>query len=560
MSLTDQIKNLISGEAVDDPVVLETYSRDASIFKVKPQVIVFPKDSKDISQLVQFCSQNTGISLTPRAAATCMSGGAINDSIILDMTKYFNKVISVSEERAVTRPGVYYRDFERETIKKGVILPCYTSSRELCTVGGMMGNNSAGEKSLTYGQTEKYVRRLKAVLADGNEYEFYPLSKTDLDKKCSQDNFEGRLYKSVSDLVFSNIQIIRDAEPKVSKNSTGYYLWKVWDGTTFDMTKLLVGSQGTLGIVTEIEFELVKPKQYTAMLEIELTNLDNLDKVVDKVLEYQPESFECFDDATLRTSLKYLPDIEREFKRIHGLAVFYKFFPYFIEMLMGSLPKLVLIAEFTGDNPDSPVEQAKKAHEGLSGFGVTSRVVPSNDEEKYWIVRRNSFNVLRHHSGNKLRTAPFIDDIIVNPSTLPQFLPKLKAILNQYKGKIIYTIAGHIGNGNFHIIPLMDFSNPKVVAIIPELSRRVFELVLEFKGSIAAEHNDGMVRGVYLEKQYGNRVVELFKQVKTIFDPKNIFNPHKKADASNEFNENHIDRALTFKKVEDYSNQTTAQK
>lgn len=553
MGIVDEIKPLIEGEAVDAPEVLEAYSKDASIFKIKPEVVVFPKDAGDISSLVQYCTGHPGTSITPRAAATCMSGGAINDSIILDMTKYFNRIISVSDSSAVTQPGVFYRDFEKETLKRGVILPCYTSSREICTVGGMVGNNSAGEKSLSFGQTEKYVAKLKIILADGNEYEVYSLNKNELDKKCSQNNFEGQLYKKISALIFSNIEEIKKAEPAVSKNSTGYYLWKVWDGVNFDLTKLLTGSQGTLGIITEIEFKLVKPQTNTAMLEIEMDKLDDLDKVVNKVLEFKPESFECFDDATLKTSLKFLPDIEKEFKKIHGLAVYYKFFPEFVEMLMGDLPKLVLIAEFTGNNPDLPFEQAQKARVALDGFSLKSRVVTSNEEEKYWIIRRNSFNILRHHSGNKLRTAPFIDDIIVNPSSLPQFLPKLRAILNEYKGKIIYTIAGHIGNGNFHIIPLMDLSDPKIAAIIPQLSQKVFDLVLEFKGSIAAEHNDGMVRGIYLEKQYGAKMLALFKHVKAIFDPKNIFNPHKKTDASIEFNNSHIDSALTFKKVEDYA-------
>jgi FAD/FMN-containing dehydrogenase len=554
MGTADQIKSLIKGEIVDDPEVLETYSKDASIYKVKPQAVIFPIDSGDISKLVEFCSSNPGFSLTPRAAATCMSGGAINDSLILDMTRHFNKVISVTEVSAVTQPGVFYRDFEKETLKKGVILPCYTSSRELNTVGGMVGNNSAGEKSLSYGQTERYVSKLKVILSDGKEYEFYPITKEQLSKKIEQTDFEGSLYKQISELIFKNQEVIEKSKPKTSKNSTGYYLWNVWNGSTFDMTKLIVGSQGTLGIVTQIEFKLVKPKTNTAMLEIEMPNLDNLDGIVSKVLEFLPESFECFDDATLKTSLKYLPDIEKEFKKIHGLAVYYRFFPEFMEMLMGQLPKLVLIAEFTSENPESPKEQAEKAQQALANFKIKTRVVLSNEEEKYWIIRRNSFNILRHHSGNKLRTAPFIDDIIVNPSDLPTFLPKLKTILDKYKGKIIYTIAGHIGNGNFHIIPLMDLSDPEAVKVIPELSKEVFSLVIERKGSIAAEHNDGMVRGIYLEQMYGPEILGLFKQVKNIFDPKNIFNPHKKTDASEEFNNIHIDSALTFKKVEDYLN------
>src|SRR3989344_3021443 len=164
MSVADQIRPLIAGETIDDPEVLETYSKDASIFKVTPKLVVFPKDSKDICSMVAFCSQNSGFSLTPRAAGTCMSGGAINDSLILDMTKYFNKIISVSENSATAQPGVFYRDFEKETLKKGVLLPCYTSSRELNTVGGMAGNNSAGEKSLFLAQTERYASEGKRIL------------------------------------------------------------------------------------------------------------------------------------------------------------------------------------------------------------------------------------------------------------------------------------------------------------------------------------------------------------------------------------------------------------
>jgi FAD/FMN-containing dehydrogenase len=316
--LSDSLKSVVKGDVLTDEATLTAFSKDASIFAIKPQVVVAPKDADDLKALVKFINQDPSqkLSLTPRSAGTCMSGGAINDSITLDMLKYFNQVVFVGDDYAITQPGVFYRDFEKHTLEKNLLLPCYTSSRELNTVGGMVGNNSAGEKSLNYGQTERYVRRLKMVCSDGNEYEFKPLSKADLDQKMQQPDFEGDLYRKIYNLVAQNYELIQAKKPITSKNSTGYGLWNVFKDGIFDMTKVITGSQGTLGVVTEIEFQLSKPKTHTAMLEIELKNLDKLDQIVLEVLKFTPESFECFDDQTLMYATKFLGDIIKDFKKL----------------------------------------------------------------------------------------------------------------------------------------------------------------------------------------------------------------------------------------------------
>lgn len=545
MPLKEEIKRVIKGDVIDDPESLETFSKDASIFVLKPTLIIAPKDSEDIEKVVQFINDHPelNLTLTPRAAGTCMSGGPLSESIVLDMTKYLDKVIKVGDDSATTEPGVYYRNFEKETLKKDLLLPCYTSSRELNTVGGMVGNNSAGEKTLSYGQTERWIKELKVVFADGKEYLVKPLSKAELEHKIKEDSFEGNIYRQIWNLIERNWDLIKKHEPQTSKNSTGYYLWNVWDPETkiFDLNKLIVGSQGTLGVVSEITFKLIKPKTARAMLEIELGSLDQLDKVVNDVLEYKPESFECFDNQTIKFSYKFIPDFKKDFKKHNSDPTQLKLLPGFMGALFRRLPKIVLIAEFTGDTESEVTEQATKANESLKKFSkITTRVVASNDEEKYWILRRDSFNILRHHSGKTLRTAPFIDDIIVNPKVLPHFLPKLQKVLSPYKKKIIYTIAGHIGNGNFHIIPLMDMNKPEIRSLVPEIQEKVFSLVFEFGGSMAAEHNDGLVRGAFLEKMYGSEMLNLFKAVKKIFDPNNIFNPNKKAFATSEYSLAHM--------------------
>ncbi len=545
MDLKSALSKVIKGDILDDPKTLETFSKDASIFVVRPRLVIAPKDTEDIKNLVQFVVDHPeiDISLTPRAAGTCMSGGSLSESLVLDMTKYFDQVKKVDNDYAITESGVFYRNFEKETLKKDLLLPCYTSSRELNTVGGMVGNNSAGEKTLSYGQTERWVKQLKVVLADGEEHTFEALNKSQFEAKIKEKSFEGNIYKQIFNLIERNYDLIEKHKPQTSKNSTGYYLWNVWDREKgiFDLNKLIVGSQGTLGIVTEITFNLIKPKTQKAMLEIELSSLDQLDKVVNEVLEHKPESFECFDNQTIKFSYKYIPDFKKDFKKHNSDPIQLKLLPDFMRNLFKRLPKIVLIAEFTGDREEEVTNQATKAQESLKKFSkVATRVVSAKDEEKYWILRRDSFNILRHHSGKTLRTAPFIDDIIVNPKVLPHFIPRLQKVLSPYKNKIIYTLAGHIGNGNFHIIPLMDMHKKEIRDLVPEISQKVFDLVFEFSGSMAAEHNDGLVRGPYLEKMYGKEMYQLFRAVKKIFDPNNIFNPHKKAQATWEYSHAHL--------------------
>ena len=195
--------------------------------------------------------------------------------------------------------------------------------------------------------------------------------------------------------------------------------------------------------------------------------------------------------------------------------------------LGGGMPKLFLEAEFTGDSEEEVYKKAYTAKKDLENLGLKMRVTKDDAEEKkYWTVRRESFNLLRKHVQGK-RTAPFIDDIIVRPEKLSEFLPRLNSLMNEYDS-LVYTIAGHIGNGNFHIIPLMDMKDPRAKKIISELSGKVYGLVVEFGGSITAEHNDGLIRSPFLEQMYGEKIYELFEDTKKIFDPDNIFNPGKK--------------------------------
>jgi FAD/FMN-containing dehydrogenase len=543
------LKNIggFKGEIETDSATMVKYSRDASIFEIVPKCVVHPRGAEDLKSLVKWVnankSQNPELSITARSAGTDMGGGAINDSIIADFTAHFTHIEMFGPDFAVTQPGVYYRDFEVESLKRGLILPCYTASKSLNTLGGMVANNSAGEKSLSYGQTKDYIEELNIVLSDGNEYTFGELDNHQLEQKLKLTGFEGEIYRKMFRLLKDNNQIIKKAKPTTSKNSAGYLLWEVWDGVRFNLAKLITGSQGTLGLVTKAKLRLVKPKPKSELLVIFMKDLENLGDVVHAVCDHKPESFESFDDHTFKLAMKFMPDM---IKRMKGniLTLGLQFLPELWMTLTGGIPKLILIAEFTGDTEQEVLQKLLLAQKDINTrFKLKTHITKSVWEaQKYWTVRRESFNLLRQHT-HGLSTAPFIDDIIVHPDQLPKFLPELNAILAKYPS-LIYTIAGHAGDANFHIIPLMDLTRADQRMIIPDLADIVYDLVLKYNGSITAEHNDGLIRSPYLQKMFGAEITELFKQTKEIFDPKYIFNPRKKDGATLEYAMSHIKRTL----------------
>ncbi|MBX4181459.1 FAD-binding oxidoreductase [Candidatus Parcubacteria bacterium] len=542
MELVDSLKKVFKGEVLDDYETLKTYSHDASLFEVKPKLVVFPKNSDDLEALVKFVNEHKAIdptlSITMRAAGSCMAGGSLNESIIADTTKHMNTVRDVSAGGTKVEPGIFYRDFEKKTLESHLILPCYTASKNLCALGGMIANNCAGEKTLRYGKMENFVTRSKYIFSDGKAYDVKPLSKAELDTKMAQGDFEGDLYKKIYNLIINNEQVIREGKPNVSKNSAGYYLWNIWDGVTFDLNRLLTGAQGTLGIMTEAEVRLVPVEKASELFVIFLHDLTHLAKLVNVILPTNPDSIESYDDATMKLAIRFFPEMLKTMKPKHFLSLVLSFIPELFMMMKGGIPKLILLVEYSGKTKGELDIKITDLANRVHPFKLVSRKTLSEEESsKYWTVRRESFNLLRKHVHGS-RTAPFVDDVVVRPEHMPEFLPKMRAILDEYK--LNYTIAGHAGNGNFHIIPLMNMKDKRNVMVIKEVGEKVYSLVAEYKGSITGEHNDGIVRTPYLHKMYSQEILNLFKQVKDIFDPKNIFNPGKKVDGSIAYLESHI--------------------
>lgn len=548
MDIKTSLGKNFKGEIKNDDETREFYSHDASLFELKPDVVGFPKDVEDLKTVVKFVNHHRAkypqLSITPRSRGTDMSGGAIGQSIVLDVSKYMKKLIKVSSTKATVQPGMMYKDFEVETLKKGSLLPSYPASRDLASVGGMMSNNSGGEKSLEYGKTDNFVTELKIVLADGNEYVVKPLTKPELVRKMAQNDFEGKLYKQTFELLEKHYDEIQAAKPNVSKDSTGYHLWNVWNRETgiFDLTKLFVGAQGTLGLISEGTVSLVPRREHSGLLVMFLKDINDLGELIPAVLKHNPATFESFDDQTLWLSIRFMPSFLKMLGLKRFIHLLFSLIPDGLQLLRG-IPKLVLMVEFNGNTEKEVRDKIHALHKELgkkrakyeiNGFEETPTESAS---EKFWIMRRYSFQILRSKVKDK-HTAPFIDDLIVPPENLPKFLPELRKIIKKYR--LFATIAGHMGDGNFHIIPLMKIEDPKERAKLIPCQKEVNELVLKYGGSISGEHNDGLVRGPWLPNMYGKKVFGIMKEIKYIYDPDNIFNPHKKTEATWDFSFSHV--------------------
>lgn len=541
--LLQQLRAVFKGEVSTDLAARTAVSRDASIYELTPEAVLSPKDTTDVEKLVRFVTKhkklNPKLSITPRGAGTDMSGAAIGNSLLLDMTKYFSSIKTLDDTILHVQPGAYMRDIDPYLAARRLMLGSVPASRAWCTIGGMVANNAGGEQSLRYGNTERSVRELKVVLADGNVYAFKPLTRRQLELKMKQKTYEASLYRQVYELIEANYDLIKNARPHVNKNSMGYNLWSVWDRGTgiFDMTRLFTGSQGTLGIITDIKIEAVPKASHTGLLLAYLPSMKNLGEIIPAVMKHQPATFEGFDDITFTLGVRYFSTFRKQLgtkewlrQQAGLLSTVAKF--------RGHLPNILLMVEFEGESKEEVYQKISKLHDDLKRYKI--RMDIEGDEASsapFWQIRRASLALLRNKVHDKY-ASPFIDDMTVQPKYLPEFLPRVRKIIRKYK--LPATLAGHFGDGNFHIIPLMDISNPRDQAKLEPVMRELIPIVLKYGGTMAGEHNDGMVRGPWLPSVFGDPVYQLFKKTKEIFDPLYIFNPHKKTDASWDYSMDHI--------------------
>jgi FAD/FMN-containing dehydrogenase len=538
-----KLQKLLKGEITTDPIVRNSLSRDASVYELVPEAVISPLDSTDIEKIVRFVLKNKishpALAITPRSAGTCMSGGSIGTSLLLDMTTHFNTIGGLDGTLLHTQPGVYMRDIDPLLLEHNLHLGCVPASRAINTIGGMVGNNSGGERSLQYGNTERWVRQLKVVFGDGNEYIVKPLNRKQLEQLLKKDTYEAHLYRSVYELIENHYDIIKNARPHVNKNSMGYNLWSVWDRDTgiFDMTRLISGSQGTLGVITDITMEAVPKAPHSGLLLVYLPTIKNLGDVIATVMHHEPATFEGFDNITFNLGIKYFNTFRKQLGTKEWLrqqSILLKS----VAKFKGHIPSMFLMIEFDGQTKGEVLEKISILHDDLQSFRLKMDIEADEaSSAPFWKIRRAALSLLQNQVHGRY-ASPFIDDMAVPPRYLPEFVPQLRKVIRKYK--LPATIQGHFGDGNFHVIPLMDIAGTKDQAKLEPVMRELIPIVLKYGGTMAGEHNDGMIRGPWLPAVFGQEMYQVFKQTKEIFDPQYIFNPHKKTDASWDYSMSHI--------------------
>lgn len=541
-----------------DEKTLEKNSIDASIFRIVPSGVFAPSDKNElvkfVNEVIKIKKENPNekISISSRSAGTCMSGGSLTPDLLISFTENLNNIIKIDKKNKTIEiePGVYYRDMERETLKNGLILPSYPASRELCAIGGMIGNNAAGEKTFKYGKTDKYIEEIEMICADGKTYNFKEISGPVLDDVLKNDHtFYGDIHRAVYKIINENEQEIEKNIPTVTKNSSGYYIWNVYNKNrhAMNLAKLICGAQGTFGVMTKFKIQLIDAEEKSRMAVVFLEDINDMPMIVEKISPLAPESFEVFDDHTFRIAMKFLPQI---IKRLGGsmFSLAKLFWPEFKMLISGNIPKIVMLIEFVEKDRATLNKKTREIEKIFNtiqmdeelGDRISAHIVRTEREaKKYWVFRRESFNLLRSKLKD-VRTVPFIEDVVVHSRDLATFLPKFEEILDA-EG-LVYTIAGHVGDGNIHVIPLMKLRDEKSIDQIKSISDKVYTLVQQYGGSLSGEHNDGLIRSPFLHYMYTDKMLDIFKQLKHAFDPMNIFNPNKKIDVTWDYAEKLIDR------------------
>ncbi len=489
---------------------IKNHSIDSSIFKVTPREVVYPKNIQEISDLIKKATiEDRHISV--RAGGSCMAGGSLTDDIVINLTKNFKSIkINQYTKTAEVEMGVYYRDLEQEAMKCNLMFPSYTSSKDVCGVGGMLGNNASGEKSVRYGATIDNVLSVKVFLSDGNLYEFEEITDEECLRLSKQNNFLGNIYKEIRNIYRDYGCEYIEAEGAVKKTASGYKLDKVFDKekNTWNLAKIFIGSQSTLGIIISARLRLVEIPLHTRLIAIPVNSLGLLPEILRLIMDNNPESVETFDINTFNLAKSFLPEdtlrVQRFFKEGVGLMI---------------------LAQF--DNDDT----AHKTLIDLKKINDQAEYVYDNEvKTSLWNIRRASFRVMRDYQYDKptKKAVPCIEDIIVPVEKFDIFIPQMIEILKMEN--LQYGFHGHIGDGALRVIPIIDFEDKQAAMNkIIVLMNKVFGLIKDVGGNMSADHSDGIIRTPFLKEFYG---VELYQNVivavKMLFDPEGVFNRGKK--------------------------------
>jgi FAD/FMN-containing dehydrogenase len=523
--------------------LLDTYSTDESIFSIRPQVVIQPRNRHDVEIATMVIAEQTkrfsSLSLTPRAAGTGLSGGSLTDSIVIDVCAHLNNFGEVVEKKNkitfTCEPGTMWREIEKKLKHHGAYLPPYPASKDMCSIGGSVANNAAGPDSLRHGHCADWIESLDVVLHDGHTYTIKPLSYREFQVLTKQNHEHAQIAKTIFELITKNEKEIKNGQPKTKKNTAGYPLWSVMpqgvakfkkgEGT-FDLTRLISGSQGTIGIIVSLTMRAIPIPKNTTLIAVPIFELEEAAECIVQVLKYNPINVEVFDALTFDLALRnpnFFKDRLDGIKYYKVMLAMYSMYHVRFRRRIPEFTVLITIDEETATKHD-PADITKK----ISSKGALARVVKNPIEAEMYTRIRNASYTLSKFQDKTKRPAAFLEDMTVPPENLSKFFVQIKRLLKEFN--VTAAVHGHGGNGHFHFYPLLDFTNKTTPALVEKMAEKFFDTAIKFKGNICGEHNDGIIRTPFLHKMFSKKMLEIFKQTEAIFDPDDIFNPGKKVN------------------------------
>ncbi len=513
-ALRRELEQRIEGEVRFDRVSRALYSTDASVYQIEPIGIVVPRTREDVVRTVEIAGRHR-VSITARGGGTSQAGQAIGAGLLLDTSKYLNRILelNVAERWAWIEPGVVLDELNAQLKPHGLRFAPDISTASRATVGGMMANNSSGARSVLYGKTIDHVLEQHVVLSDGSVAHFQPLNASELNTACSGGTREASCYRIVRELAAARKDEIRRRFPKVLRRVGGYNLDEFVDPSQpFNLAKLMVGSEGTLGLVVAAKINLVRLPAAKAMLTIEFDDLLEALAATPIVLRHGPSAVEVMD--------RFILDHARESPVLDALRR---------SILQGD-PGALLCVEFYGDRTEDlpPRIEALERELADSPFACTwRRAIAPADQARIWSLREASLGLSMAMKGDA-KSLSFVEDTAVAPEKLRDYIERFLEIVGRHN-----TSAGvyaHASVGCLHVRPVVNLKTAEGVQKFESIANAVADLVLEFGGALSGEHGDGLVRGAFTEKMFGAVLYDAFKAVKRAFDPTGLFNPGKIVD------------------------------
>ena len=510
--LARELGKRVSGEVRFDAFSRVLYSTDASIYQMEPVGVVVPDSAEDVLAVMEVAARN-GVPVLPRAGGTSLAGQTVNHAIVMDFSKRLNRVLEVNpEERwARVQPGIVLDQLNKHLAPFNLhYAPDPTTTSRAC-VGGGIGNNTCGAHSVIYGKTLDHVKELLVALSDGSPAHFRPLDGQELEAKLSGDGLESDIYRGVRRLARDNAEEIDARYPKIMRRVSGYNLDEFVTDTGFNMARMVVGSEGTLCVVTEAKVNLEPRPTMTSLSLLHFTGIVEAGEATARVLEHGPSSVEVVDKMVL----------DRSRESLGGSLN--------LSLIEGD-PGALLMVEFYGESEAELKGKMDALQQDMArrrmGYACVN-VLDKAGQAAAWNLRKAGLGLLMSITGDA-KPFPYVEDSAVDPDRLGEFVGRFDEVVRSHDTTAAYY--GHASVGCLHVRPLVSLKGPEGIARMEAIADEISDLVKEFGGSLSGEHGDGIVRGVWTEKMFGPRLYQAFREVKKAFDPQGIMNPGKIID------------------------------